>query len=210
MLSNRFEVFQPLVDNQEQKQQISYESSASVQPVFSTKNKVQRKKVSKNDKDTIKAQVDDNYKLTLAHQDKKLFVGNKNETGLFDGESRDVITSSYQSWSVADSNTHVPNLEQMLTRNYYLNSIKHENSCSQKFGLNQNKQTAIYNHNEQCKSQTGGNFGFVPQTNLKLYDGESVYWEKVPDVIHSHYIVRDSGLPNFLKARIPVNTIIKI
>ena len=137
-------------------------------------------------------------------------MGNKNETGLFDGESRDVITPSYQSWSVADINTHVPNLDQMLTGNWDLNSIEHENSCSQNFGLNQNQQTAICNHNEQYISQRGGNFGFVLQTDLKLYDGESVSWENLPDVIKSHYIVRDTGLPNFLKARIPVNTNLNI
>ena len=137
-------------------------------------------------------------------------MGNKNETGLFDGESRDVITPSYQSWSVADMNTHMPNLDQMLTGNWDLNSTEHENCCSQKFGLNQNQQTAICNHNEQCRSQTGANFGFVPQTDLKLYDGESVTWENLPDVIQLHYIVRDTGLPNFLKTRIPVNTNLNI
>ena len=47
VLSNRFQMLHPLVDNQEQEQQISYGSSASVQPVFSTNNKVQRKKVFK-------------------------------------------------------------------------------------------------------------------------------------------------------------------
>ena len=50
MLSNRFQMLQPSVDNQEQEQQISYGSSASVQPVFSTSIQVQRKKVFKNDK----------------------------------------------------------------------------------------------------------------------------------------------------------------
>ena len=50
VLSNRFQMLQPSVDNQEQEQQISYGSSASVQPVFSTNIQVQRKKVFKNDK----------------------------------------------------------------------------------------------------------------------------------------------------------------
>ena len=58
--------------------------------------------------------------------------------------------------------------------------------------------------------QTGGKFGFVPQTDLKLYNGEVVHWDILPDVIQSHYIVKSTGLPNFLKSRIPVTTNLNI
>ena len=47
-------------------------------------------------------------------------------------------------------------------------------------------------------------------TDLKLYDGEVVHWDTIPDIIQSHYIVKSSGLPNYLKSRIPVNTNLNI
>ena len=66
-------------------------------------------------------------------------------------------------------------------------------------------QLAICKHNEQCISQTGGQFGFVSQTDLKLYDGELV-----PEVMQSHHIIRSSGFRIFFKCRIPVNTNLNI
>ena len=43
-----------------------------------------------------------------------------------------------------------------------------------------------------------------------MYDGEPVHWETVPDIMQSHCIVRSSGLSNFLKCRIPVDTNLNI
>ena len=33
-----------------------------------------------------------------------------------------------------------------------------------------------------------------------------MFWEKVPDILQARKIIRQSGVPNFLKARIPVAT----
>ena len=183
VLSNRFQMLHFFVDNQEQEQQTSHESSGSVQSVFSTRKMCRQRNIPK----ITKVMSLEHKLMTMLScywlTRTKTLVGNKNETGLFDGGSQDIISPSYQTWSVADTNTHEPNLEQMLTRNYDLNSIEHENSCSHLFGSNQNKQIPISKHNEQCINQTGGKFGFVPQTDLKLYDGDPVHWEKVPDMI---------------------------
>ena len=75
-------------------------------------------------------QVDDNEELLLAHQDKNTLAGNKNENGLFDGVSQNVINSSYRTWSVADNNTHEPDLIQVLTGNCDLNSIEQQTKIS--------------------------------------------------------------------------------
>ena len=180
VLSNRFRMLQPLVDNQEQEQQISYGSS--VQPAFSTKNKVQRKKVFKIGKQTIQEQVDDSYELTLAHQDKKSLVGNKNETGLFDGESPDVITPIYQSWSVADTNTHVLNLDQMLTGNWDLDSIEHENSCLQKSRIPVNTNLNIKNWRCYLQHYWDQQISRIPvNTNLNIKNWRRYlqhYWDQ--------------------------------
>ena len=98
----------------------------------------------------------------------------------------------------------------MLTGNCDLNNIMQESKNLNSSCQNTTFQTAICKHNEQCIRQTGGQFGCVPKTDLKLYDGESVHWETVPDVMQSHHIIRSSGFPNFLKYKIPVNTNLNI
>ena len=57
-----------------------------------------------------------------------------------------------------------------------------------------------------CLAQNGGDFGYIPLNDLKVYEGPDIVWEKVPDIIEAHKIIRNSGVPNFLKSRIPVTT----
>ena len=57
-----------------------------------------------------------------------------------------------------------------------------------------------------CLTQNGGDFGYIPLNDLLVYNGPHVFWEKVPDILEAHNIIRHSGVPNFLKARIPVVT----
>ena len=70
----------------------------------------------------------------------------------------------------------------------------------------------IWNHGDNskdhkaCLMQNNGTFGYVPLTDLKIYTGPPVKWDVVPDIIQAHNLVRNSGVPNFLKCRIPVET----
>ena len=137
-------------------------------------------------------------------------MGNKNETGTFDVGSEKIISLSSQGWSVDNTNTHEPDWEPMLTENCNLNNVEQENENGANSCQNLYNSNTICQDNEKCIRQTGGQFGFVPQTDLKLYNGEVVHWDTVPDVIQSHYIVKNSGLPNFLKSRIPVTTNLNI
>ena len=57
-----------------------------------------------------------------------------------------------------------------------------------------------------CIAQNGGDFGYIPLNDLKVYQGPDIFWEKVPDIIEAHKIIRNSGVPNFLNSRIPVPT----
>ena len=68
-----------------------------------------------------------------------------------------------------------------------------------------------HKHNDYrtCIQQNGESFGFVPLTPLQLYNGDSVKWDSTPDIIHAHHINKDSGLPNFLGARIPIKSQLK-
>ena len=47
-------------------------------------------------------------------------------------------------------------------------------------------------------------FGFLPSETLQLYTGNPAYYEKIPGIISTHFMIKESGLPNFLKCRIPV------
>ena len=57
-----------------------------------------------------------------------------------------------------------------------------------------------------CLAQNGGDFEYIPLNDLKVYEGPDIVWQKVPDIIEAHKIIRNSGVPNFLKSRIPVPT----
>ena len=57
--------------------------------------------------------------------------------------------------------------------------------------------------------QNGHDFGFIPLTDVKTYQGPSVTWPRCIDILEAHSIIRNSGVPNFLKCRIPVQTQLK-
>ena len=56
----------------------------------------------------------------------------------------------------------------------------------------------------KCVQQNGKDFGFLPLNNLMLYTGDDIIWTNVPSVIEAHAIVKKSGKPNFMGARIPL------
>ena len=61
-----------------------------------------------------------------------------------------------------------------------------------------------------CKQQNGVDFGCVPLSPIMLFTGDPTYWQTLPDIITAHKMIRQSGLPNFLGLRIPVNTQLKV
>ena len=58
----------------------------------------------------------------------------------------------------------------------------------------------------KCKEQIGVDFGCIPLSPLKLYTGSSAYWQEIPDIITANCLIRQSGVPNYLGLRIPVET----
>ena len=48
------------------------------------------------------------------------------------------------------------------------------------------------------------NFGFCPLTPLKIYKGEPIHWEVCPTDLEAHSLIKATGKPNYLAARIPV------
>ena len=76
-----------------------------------------------------------------------------------------------------------------------------------KLGAGSTDQEYYKQHSNHTAQQS---FGFNPTGPLKLYTGDPVYYDKIPDIIKTHRMIRDSGCPNFLKCRIPVTSNLKI
>ena len=49
-------------------------------------------------------------------------------------------------------------------------------------------------------------FCFLPNSPLHTHTGDPVYYETILDLIKAHQLIRNSGLANFLKCRIPVQS----
>ena len=52
-------------------------------------------------------------------------------------------------------------------------------------------------------------FGFIPLTLLKVYHDNPINYDRLPDIITVHKIVRQTGIPNFLGGRIPIASQLK-
>ena len=56
----------------------------------------------------------------------------------------------------------------------------------------------------KCVQQNGKDFGFLPLNDLMLYTVDDITWTNIPSIVKAHTIVRNSGKPNFMGARIPL------
>ena len=63
---------------------------------------------------------------------------------------------------------------------------------------------------KNCLYQNDKKFGFIPLNDLMVYTGPEVIWGSVPDIVEAHAKIQRSGLPNFMHARIPLNTQLKV
>ena len=63
---------------------------------------------------------------------------------------------------------------------------------------------------KNCLYQNDKKFGFIPVNDLMVYTGQEMVWGHVPDIVEAHARVKQSGLPNFMKLRIPVETQLKV
>ena len=57
-----------------------------------------------------------------------------------------------------------------------------------------------------CIRQNGDTFGYIPLSNLKLYQGPQITWVTTPSILQAHKLIRQSGVPNFLNCSFPVQT----
>ena len=124
------------------------------------------------------------------------------------------------SWNVSqipegddvDIDSHVTDLHLAINGKCYIDNRNHcKSKPSSVMDIDGRCQPAGMCVEKQCCiSQTGGNFGFVPETPLKLYEGPTIHWKKVPSILQAHALVKNSGTHNCLKCRIPVNSHLNI
>ena len=131
--------------------------------------------------------------------------GNKNKTGVFDGD-RSHVSIMEASQQISQTAITAGASNQVATE--ILQPDLHGN-C----GLNicetmqcGNDYMEIYTKQKYCNmvNNSEHDFGFCPLTNLTLYEGSPVHWEHIPDDLQAHEFIKNTGKPNFLAARIPV------
>ena len=141
-----------------------------------------------------------NSKSQLTCQENLLSKGNKNGNGLSYGSHNGTRRSDYVSSAVISEPSDFTGVISTADSDTVSNGNSSLHSASSVV------QSATSHDTEVRKLQ----FGFIPQGPLKLYVGDPVSWEYVPNVIRSHLLIRDSGLPNYLGCRIPVQSHLNI
>ena len=63
---------------------------------------------------------------------------------------------------------------------------------------------------QACKNQMGEPFGFIPLSPLLVYTGKNTDKKQVYDPLLAHKLVKQSGCPNFLGCRVPVDSKLNI
>ena len=49
-------------------------------------------------------------------------------------------------------------------------------------------------------------FGFIPKAPLRVYTGEVVHWQNIPNTLEAHQLIKSTKIPNYMKCRIPVQS----
>ena len=58
----------------------------------------------------------------------------------------------------------------------------------------------------KAKQQLGTAFRCLLLPGITLFNADPIYYERIPDIIQAHRLVRQSGMPNLLGLRIPIQT----
>ena len=122
------------------------------------------------------------------------------------------VSRHHQEGELRDLDAHVTDAQLVITGNCEPDNKNIIQSIPQNVEniLMECKQSGMCVEKQQCIAQTGGYFGFVPDTSLKLYQGPPVYWNDIPNILRAHALVKNSGTHNYLKCRIPINSHLNI
>ena len=160
-------------------------------------------------KKQLESPSDSSYKPQLPTQANfQTLEGNKNETGSFtEGCNNTTVKMGFRpnmasqvTSTSLDSHTTIQNIGiSTKLKPQYSNSVLNIAHCDGNDVMpSQNIKSSPDVHQPT--------FGFLPTSPLKIYTGDPAYWETILDLIKAHKLIRQSGLPNFLKCRIPVQS----
>ena len=137
---------------------------------------------------------------------KTSFKGNKNKTGLSNQGSNQSLAHPIR----CDNNEFIHQLNVTDNISTSLDSQLENEHLHSTFDHRKNIQDHIWVNRfrcadfQACTKQNGYTFGFIPLSPLAVYTGDHKHWDFELDIIQMHHIIKQTGLPNFLGARIPV------
>ena len=111
-----------------------------------------------------------------------------------------MVKSGGNTWDSADSVTMTMVTDNEMAAN--IDDLDHRNIV----GLNNKQGSSSHLMQNLCNQQIGDQFGCTPLEQFVTYQGPEVHWKSIPDIFQAHRLIKDSGLPNFLGMRIPVQT----
>ena len=135
--------------------------------------------------------------------------GNKNENGSLDG-SQVHVRNKHQKNCLDNFNITAETCDQVTTDNLdlllaqnYDDNISSTIECDTMATHEQKNFINVMNNEPQ-------RFVFCPLTPLESYKDEPVHWDVCPTDLEAHSLVTATGKPNFLAARIPVDSQLNI
>ena len=132
------------------------------------------------------------------------FLGNKNGNGTKLG-TMSVVATDITSVNNAPHDSQILHLTDCNSDNSIHNNTRIRRIPPHIYGARY--QSVDY---KNCIYQNDKNFGFCPLNDLMVYTGHDVTWGNIPNILQAHATVRQSGLPNFMGCRIPVETQLKV
>ena len=152
--------------------------------------------------DTVVPQQDNSPELACLS--KEFSQGNKNKNRSFCGDLA-VDGKWYTQHSPCIEVSHE---EESGTHTVFTKQLLHEK-------LNPNVENVVYVADQVLDINDSSrfnhdSFGFNPLGTLKLYTGDPVYYETIPDIIKTHIMVQNSGCLNVLKCLVSVDSNLNI
>ena len=135
----------------------------------------------------------------------------KNKTGfLAKGISEGCYTKNHlestnvcQATLAGEFSMHRPNSEQIPSRNsepQYIDPIFE--SCV----TTENEVISLTHGKPDIVKTIANTFGFILKASLRVYTGEVVHWQNIPNTLEAHQLIKATKTPNYMKCCIPVQS----
>ena len=176
---NRFQVFQDTLDH-EPCQNLGGHSPRVTSKQVKNHNKDKVASITKNVKqDVPNPYITNQLQLSSLQQTQSMKIHSHNVQNLQKDDD------------VVDRDSHMTDYHLVINGNCepYNNAISQTSPKNIKNTFGIATESGMCLGNEKCIAQTGGYFGFDPETSLKLYQGFPVHWEDIPTTLEAHKLI---------------------